>query len=78
MFAISGHSVRGLGKSFGLRAALEGADLVAARAWKRGPLQKESHMLSSDFLRGLSVRLVSAILLLARHAAHFQDLAPNI
>ena len=46
--------------------------------WKRGPLQKESHMLTSDFLRGLSVRLVSAILLLARHAAHFQDFPPNI
>jgi len=30
-------------------------------------------MLSSDFLRGLRVRLVTAILFLARHARHFEN-----
>jgi len=77
ILAISGHEVRALGKSFGSRAALEGADLVVAHAVQAGPLQKESHMLSSDFLRGLRVRLVTAMCFLARHARHFENFTPN-
>ena len=65
---------RGLGKSFGSRAALEGRrSRGRARRGSGGPLQKESHMLSSDFLRGLRFRLVTAILFLARHARHFEN-----
>jgi hypothetical protein len=35
-------------------------------------------MLSSDFLRGLRVRLVRAVLFLARHARHFENFTPSI
>jgi len=34
-------------------------------------------MLSSDFLRGLRVRLVTAMRFLARHARHFENFTPN-
>ena len=61
----------------GSRGALEGADLVVARAVYAGPLQKESLMLSSDFLRGLRVRLITAMRFLARHARRFENFTPN-
>jgi len=34
-------------------------------------------MLSSDFRRGLRVRLVTAMRFLARHAGHFENFTPN-
>jgi len=35
-------------------------------------------MLSSDFLRGLRIRLIKAMLFIARHARHFENSPPGI
>ena len=69
--SVSRHVVR-------LGAPLEGADLVVARAVEAGPLQKESQMLSSDFLRGLRIRLVRAMAFLARYAWRLENFTPSI
>jgi len=77
ILAVAGHEVR-VSASPLARGRRSRAPISCSRApWKRAHYRRSQHMLSSDFRRGLRVRLITAMRFLARHARHFENFTPN-